>query len=297
MSLRYTSLKSLLASWHLPEKLQNLPKSLQGFSFKKEPIPFEPAWGDLKPAFFQGPEKWHWNTPELYPYYRLVFYSTFAGLLFLTYLLFSLFQGASTKEAFAFERLVASLGAAPAEFQQESERFLQRFPQGKYTAQVQHLRTQYQSLPILKQLNQAEQQPTLPLRVEAYQVLLKQGGVEGALQKKIQDRLQRYSQMVQTYETQLARARRYSQKEYYSASLAILAQLVKQGPQYGTFYQEAQDLLNRISVKKIDYYIVKGQLAKARMALAEAYYLGVSPAVLEELTKKIKGIEQLKPLR
>lgn len=292
MNQLFSSLKSSLASLNLSEKLHlKLPLA-------QTPPPFEPVWSDLKPEFFQGPQKWNWNASDLYPYYRLVFYSALAGMLLLTFLLLSLLQGAPAREAAAFERVVAALAAEPAEFQKQSARFLQKFPRSSYVAQVQSLSQQQNLLLLLKQINQAEHQPSLPLQVEAYQVLQKQSGnLPEAQRLKITDRLNRYSRMVQEYEAQLAKARIYSQKEYFTSSLLILAQLVKKGPQYGVLYLEAQELLNRTSVKKIDYYIVKGQLQRARIALADARYQGVSQPVLDELARKIKNLEQLKPLR
>ena len=144
-------------------------------------------------------------------------------------------------------------------------------------------------------MNQAEHQPAMPLRLEAYQALPKPRDPQ--LAARLKTRMDSCIERLQAYETRLARARSYIQKEYYSNSLLLLAQLVKQGPEYGALYTEAQELLNRTSLKKIEFYIVKGQLAKARNALNNARLQGVSTDVLDHLSAKIKNIEQLKPLR
>ncbi len=263
--------------------------------WQKPPLRVQPVWSDLQPEFFATPSGWYWNAPDLWPYYRLVLYGGLALLLLGSLLISNLFQSASGREARSFNTLIQTLEQEPERFGQAAQVYLKRFPKGHWSVQVQDLATNLPATVFYRAMNQAEHQPALPLRLEAYQALPRPRDPQlgGRLQKNITRCIER----IQIYETRLARARTYIQKEYYSNSLLLLAQLVKQGPEYGALYTEAQELLNRTSLKKIEFYIVKGQLGKARNALNNARLQGVSADVLDHLSAKIKNIEQLKPLR
>lgn len=294
-----SSLKSSLESLKNNDSVKSVLVRLENLlptQTAPPPVP-DPAWSYLKGAYFHAPQGWQINSPDLYPYYRIVFYGLVVAFLLFVLLLSSLFQGAGPKEAKLFAQTVDTLSHQPEKFQEQATEFLKKYPQGAYKAQVVQLQADLANHQFLQTLNLAQRQPSLPLKLQAYQNLLKQHTPPTPeMQKELQDKISKYAKMVEGYENQLAKARTYSQKQYYTSSLLLLSKLVKGGPQYGHLYTEAQDLLNRTSAKKIDYFLVKGQLRKARIALRDAQIHGVSSDVIDSLAKKIKSLEQLKPL-
>lgn len=293
-----SSLKSSLESLKNNDTLNQIQERVaQWQKGQPEPVMPEPAWSYLKGDYFQAPKGWQFNSSDLYPYYRMFFYGCLLLLFVLFLLLSSVFQGTNQKEAKAFHQTVQAL-EQPERFNEVVNGYLTKYPQGQYRAQVVLLQANMAQLKFLQTLNQAQRQPSLPLKLQAYQTLLKQKQFPSSeAQKSLEEKIATYGKLVSSYEEQLAKARTYSQKEYFTSSLLLLSKLVKAGPQYGHLYTEAQDLLNRTSAKKIDYFLVKGQLRKAKIALRDAQIHGVSSDVIDALAKKIKSLEQLKPLR
>jgi hypothetical protein len=297
-----SSLKSSLESLKNSD-LINMTKArlehllpVPGPSVSPQEVP-NPAWSYLKGDFFHAPKGWNPNSPDLYPYYRIVFYGLLVVFLLFVIVVSSLFQGAGPKEAKLFSQTIETLTNQPEKFQEQATAFLKKYPQGVYKAQMVQLQADIANRQFLQALNLAQRQPNLPLKLQAYQALLKQQTPPSPeMQKELQETMGKYAKMIEGYENQLAKARTYSQKQYFTSSLLLLSKLVKGGPQYGHLYTEAQDLLNRTSAKKIDYFLVKGQLRKARIALRDAQIHGVSSDVIDSLAKKIKSLEQLKPL-
>lgn len=299
MNNLYSSLKSSLESLKNSDSINTLRTRLSSLLPVQAPPPqaTDPVWSYLKADFFHSPTGWKLNSPDLYPYYRVMFYGLLLGFLLFVLLLSTLFQGSGPKEAKLFTQTVESLSLNPEKFQTQAQDFLQKYPQGIYKDRVVQLQADIANRQFLQALNLAQRQPSLPLKLQAYQTLLKQQKIPSPeMQKELQEKISKYAKMVEGYENQLAKARTYSQKQYYTSSLLLLSQLVKGGPQYGHLYTEAQDLLNRTSAKKIDFFLVKGQLRKARVALRDAQIHGVSSDVIDSLAKKIKSLEQLKPL-
>ncbi len=302
MNNLYSSLKSSLESLKNSDSIHSVRARLERLlpvpspSAPPQPAP-DPAWSYLKGDFFYAPKGWSPNSPDLYPYYRVVFYALLVGFLLFVLLLSSLLQGTGPKEAKLFTQTIETLKNHPEKFQEQAAAFINKYPQGVYKNQMVQLQADIANRQFLQALNLAQRQPNLPLKLQAYQALLKQQTPPSPeMQKELQETMGKYAKMIEGYENQLAKARTYSQKQYYTSSLLLLSKLVKGGPQYGHLYTEAQDLLNRTSAKKIDYFLVKGQLRKARIALRDAQIHGVSSDVIDSLAKKIKSLEQLKPL-
>lgn len=302
MNNLYSSLKSSLESLKNSDSIHSVKVRLERLlpvptaSEPAQQVP-DPAWSYLKGDFFHAPKGWSPNSPDLYPYYRIVFYGLLVGFFLFVLVLTSLFQGNAPKEAKLFSQTIDTLNSQPEKFQEQATAFLNKYPQGIYKDRMVQLQADIANRQFLQALNLAQRQPNLPLKLQAYQALLKQQTPPSPeMQKELQATMGKYAKMIEGYESQLGKARTYSQKQYYTSSLLLLSKLVKGGPQYGHLYTEAQDLLNRTSAKKIDYFLVKGQLRKARVALRDAQIHGVSSDVIDSLAKKIKSLEQLKPL-
>jgi tetratricopeptide (TPR) repeat protein len=299
MNNLFISLKSSLESLKNSNSIDLLREKIESLRKPKEvPVVADPVWSYLKAGYFQNPRVWNLNSADLYPYFRVILYAGILIILLLVLLLSTLLQGSSNQQAAMFNQTVDAFSKDTDKFQTKSKDYLAKFPQGIYAVQVSRMQTDFSHLRFLSAMNQAQHQPSLPLRMQAYQTILNQNLANDPLTKKeLEEKINTYSKKVEAYEAQLAKARTYSQKEYYTSSLLLLSKLVKGGPQYGNLYTEAQDLLNRTSAKKIEFYLVKGQLRKARIALRDAKLYGVSSEVIDSLAKKIKNLEQLKPMR
>ncbi|PIQ24559.1 hypothetical protein COW36_11115 [bacterium (Candidatus Blackallbacteria) CG17_big_fil_post_rev_8_21_14_2_50_48_46] len=292
-------LKSLPETLKLKERYTASQAAFNSvLSRKTQEIQIQPAWSHLQPEFFRAPEVWQLNSPDLYPYYRILFYSTVALIVAVLLILIAFIQGFFVNEAKLFNAVMTNYASNNPKFQEKAQEYLKKYPQGSYHLSVENIVQSSSQIGYLAALNQAEHQPSYPLKMQAYQnVLSKYSAIPAERKQKLEIKLAKYTKQVQEYENLLNKARTYSKKEYFTSSLLLLSKLVKKGPVYGNLYTEAQDLLNSISIKKIDFYLVKGQLRKAKIALNDARIYGVSENVLTDLSKKIKNLEQLKPLR
>jgi hypothetical protein len=66
--------------------------------------------------------------------------------------------------------------------------------------------------------------------------------------------------------------------------------LIGQGEILGNVYTQAKDELKRAHIKKIDFYLVQGQLTLARKAYNDAKASGVSDNDLLEYDTRIKDL-------
>src|SRR3990167_8630148 len=233
MNNLYSSLKSSLESLKNSDSIHSVRARLERLlpvpspSAPPQPAP-DPAWSYLKGDFFYAPKGWSPNSPDLYPYYRVVFYALLVGFLLFVLLLSSLLQGTGPKEAKLFTQTIETLKNHPEKFQEQAAAFINKYPQGVYKNQMVQLQADIANRQFLQALNLAQRQPNLPLKLQAYQALLKQQTPPSPeMQKELQETMGKYAKMIEGYENQLAKARTYSQKQYYTSSLLLLSKLVK----------------------------------------------------------------------
>ncbi|MBF2052219.1 MAG: hypothetical protein IGS03_02000 [Candidatus Sericytochromatia bacterium] len=140
-------------------------------------------------------------------------------------------------------------------------------------------------------LKSAQEQPTYALRVEAFRQLKDNPVLSPEQRNEVSRALTEAETALQTWEKNMALAKRYLEQEYYSSAIKALAPFLEKGPVLGPLLKEAEELYSKAHTKKIDYFLLKGQLTQAKKALKEAQSANLPDTVTQEYADKIKNLE------
>jgi len=224
------------------------------------------------------------NTQDMRPYYYIaggfVTFGLLCGL--------SLAMWIAPKKATPSPKPVASI-SAPKTFIEKNN--IDNKSIDASSSSVESGSETYTEDQFLAQLKSAEEQPTYELKSQAYQLLLENQSLSGRYLEQAKTNHTKYKQLFDESATKLQTVQTFMDREYYSDAIRQSQALIKEGPILGTIHEEAQQLLNKAYVKKIDYFLIQGKLSSAKAALKAAESNQVSAALLSEYSEKIKNLE------
>jgi len=229
----------------------------------------------LDPNFFRSAKPWWFNTSDFFYFYYVlaaVISSLLVLILLITYIAT---RPANPNQVTQVNQQSESSLPSPAE-----ENINQTEPSEPEASPDQ------QAL-----LDSAQTQPTYALKVEAYKLLLNDSRLSPSQKAQVKQALTENQTALTTWEKKLALAKSYMDKEYYSSSITTLSPFLSEGALLGHLYTEAEQLHTKAYLKKIDYFLIKGQITQAKQALAEARQAKVAEAQLNEYTEKIKNLD------
>lgn len=138
----------------------------------------------------------------------------------------------------------------------------------------------------------AEQQPSYALRAEAYDKLRQAQDISYTDRIKATSAYKRYHALALDGQRQLDRALYGVKHQHYSQAIRQFKNIIASGEILGDAFLQAQQQLPKTYVKKIDYFLLQGQITQAHRALNEAKAAQVSDEVLHPYENKIKILEK-----
>lgn len=235
----------------------------------------------LSPDYFRQPPVWFFNSPDMYLYYYLLG-GVVAGILLLSSgaMLLTSHHAASKpvpEKGVSQSAPVVSTPLTTASAETSAQPSIE-------TSSLPRITT-------LEQIKSAEEQPSYELKYKAYQQLLDSKAFSGKTLEQIQSQYQKYKHLDDKTNQALQLAQNYMSREYFTAAIRESHKLVQAGPILGNVYIEAQSLYKKAHLKKIDYYLIQGQLSKAKAALKQAEAAEISAEDLKSYSEKIKNLE------
>lgn len=242
----------------------------------------------LDDSYFKTPRIWRFNTPDFYVFYYAI--GAILAVLLILLLLISLAGGQqNTQEANLQEPptlLNTDVPVAVTSPSSSSSALATSEPN------VIAATPSPSAVPITasSELISAEQQPSYALRAEAYAKLKDDPALSQADKSRAMTAQQKYEALNLQAHKRLDGALNGLQKDHYTVSIRTLTRLIEQGEVLGDVYLQAKDELPKAYIKKIEYFMLLGQISKASHALVEAKGAGIQSEELNDYETKIKNL-------
>lgn len=237
----------------------------------------------LAPVYFSPPKAWWFHTSDFFIFYYIL--SAIISIIVLVILLAG-FSGGSSESAAPVQQpaVVASPETEPADTE-----VLMTDPSPEANASTDPLETASPDQAAL--LKSAQEQPTYALQIEAYRQLQNNATLNAAQRDEVGRALRQAETELQRWEKNLTLAKRYMEQEYYSSAIKALTPFLEKGNVLGNLLPEAQAIYQKAHTKKIDYFLLKGQLTQAKKALQEAESGNLPESLTRDYAEKIKNLE------
>lgn len=235
----------------------------------------------LAPVYFSPPKAWWFHTSDFFIFYYIL--STIIGLIVIVVMLVS-FAGGSSAPTQTTE--------SPAVISSPESVATDEMPEGtglETPAATEPLESASPDQVAL--LKSAQEQPTYALQVEAFRQLENNPVLSAEQRGEVSRALAEAEKQLQKWEKNMVLAKRYIDQEYYSSAIKALAPFLEAGPVLGPLLKEAEELYAKAHTKKIDYFLLKGQLTQAKKALKEAESANLPTTVTQDYADKIKNLE------
>lgn len=251
----------------------------------------------LRPAYFVYPRLWRFNSPDFN-----LFYSALGAILAVAMILIFLLILASNRPATTHQATapvnvepqspVARQSASPQASVKASPSAVASVAPGATLAPSTTPSPETGTLDSKARFDSAEQQPSYSLRAEAYDKLRLAQDISYTDRIKATAAYKRYHALALDGQRQLDRALYGVKHQHYSQAIRQLKNIIAGGDILGDAFLKAQQELPKTYVKKIDYFLLQGQITQAHRALNEAKAAQVSDEVLHPYENKIKILEK-----
>lgn len=225
---------------------------------------------NLAPVYFVSPKAWWFHTSDFF-----IFYYILSAIIFIIALVVILFSGGTPqKNSQQLQSENQPLTGISASIEPEAEEPIEA-PSPDQAAL----------------LKSAQEQPTYALQMEAYRQLKDNQTLSNSQQNEVAALLLKTEAEFARWEKDLAAAKRYMEQEYYSSAIKALKPFLEAGSVLGNLLTEAQEVYVKAHTKKIDYFLLKGQITQAKKALQEAEQAKLSADHLSGYADKIQSLE------
>lgn len=242
----------------------------------------------LKRQYFAYPETWRFNSPDFYLFYYAL--GALLSVLLILFLLVLLVSGRPPAETAITQNLPPSPppASAPIDLASTTPKPAASLAPRVVASAVPSPAASL--VPANDALISAEQQPSYALRAESYARLRDDASLSATDRQRATQAYQRYNGLALQAQNRLETALDGIGKDRYTVSIRQLQALIKEGEVLGDVYLQAEQELPKAYYKKIDYYMLKGQISKASRALGEAKAAGIQSETISEYETKIKNL-------
>lgn len=292
-SFCHHELKSPDKLTELKNKALELKDDLLARWVPQEQLDLNPSFGNLQGEYFRLPKPWFFKNPVIFTYFRVFFY-TVSALIVLSFIsYFFIVQRPVSMKQSSYESILSlyKQGGNPDGLIKQIDEFQEQYPETDESKSLNSLKADVFKTKLKQAMNQAENQPSLPLKIETYEFILKNyKNIDEDKITHMKSKIKEYNNTLEKNKLLLAVIEQNIEKQYFTSALNKLKPILDKGEVLGDYYTQALKLRDKAHIERIEYYLVKAQLKNAKKSLDAAKADQVDSPELKKLEAKIKKL-------